>query len=94
MAYEKQPTKDDVINRLEAALQGDISREAFNVWAYKWVQNFDCRNHMSAEENTLHQYLIHLLAIDLEIEQGVYLHDFTDIRGWIDKIKNNQALSS
>jgi hypothetical protein len=93
MSYEKQPTKIDVIQRLEKVLNGSISREEFSDWAYKWVQNFDSRDRLSPEEHELHEYLIYLLAIDLEIEQGVYFHEDEEIMDWIEKIKNGKPLS-
>ncbi|MGE7766687.1 hypothetical protein [Peribacillus sp. NPDC096540] len=73
-------------------LNNEISRDEFNVWAYKWVENFDSRNRLSPEEDELHSYLINLLAIDLEIDKGVYFHEDEEIEEWIKKIKNGKSL--
>ena len=63
-----------------------MSREQFNHWAYKWVQNLDSRNRLSSEEDKLHEYLIFLLCIDLEIEPNIYFHEDIEIQEWIEKI--------
>lgn len=63
-----------------------MSREQFNHWAYKWVQNLDIRNSLSSEEDKLHEYLIFLLCIDLEIEPNIYFHEDIEIQEWIEKI--------
>jgi hypothetical protein len=51
LVYEEQPTKDVVISGLQKVLNNEISREEFNLWAYKWVENFDNRNRLSSEED-------------------------------------------
>ncbi|MEH7398030.1 hypothetical protein, partial [Priestia megaterium] len=64
--FESQPTKTDLINKLENVLKGKMSREQFNQWSYKWVQNLESRNVLSSDEDQLDEYLIFLLCIDLE----------------------------
>jgi hypothetical protein len=61
------------------------------LWAYKWVQNFDKRDQLTTEENKLHDYLIELLAIDLEIDKDVYFHPDDDIKDWIQKINDGES---
>lgn len=56
--FESQPTKQDLINKLEKVLKGNMSREQFNQWSYKWVQNLESRNTLSSDEEQLHEYLI------------------------------------
>jgi hypothetical protein len=92
LIYEEQPTKDVVVSRLEKVLNNLISREELNVWAYKWVENFDSRNRLSPEENEVHSYLIEILSIDLEIAKGVYFHENQEIEEWIEKIKSGKPL--
>lgn len=84
--FERQPTKQDLINKLENILKENISREQFNRWAYKWVQNLESRNMLSSDENQLHEYLIFLLCIDLEIEPNIYFHEDIELKEWIKKI--------
>jgi len=75
-----------MINKLDNVLKENMSREQFNQWAYKWVQNLDSRNILSSEEDKLHEYLIFLLCIDLEIEPNIYFHEDIEIQEWIEKI--------
>ncbi|MFP7737253.1 hypothetical protein ACLHDF_28910 [Priestia aryabhattai] len=84
--FESQPTKQDWINKLEIVLKGNMSREQFNQWSYKWVQNLEGRNRLSSDEDQLHEYLIFLLCIDLEIEPDIYFHEDIEIQEWIEKI--------
>jgi len=90
LVYEEQPTRDVVISGLQKVLKNEISREEFNLWASKWVENFDHRNHLSPEEDELHSYLIDLLAIDLEIDERVYFHGDEEIAEWIEKINTRK----
>ncbi|MGG3272452.1 hypothetical protein ABEP16_26595 [Priestia aryabhattai] len=83
---ESQLTKQNLINKLDNVLKENMSREQFNQWAYKWVQNLDNRNILSSEEDKLHEYLIFLLCIDLEIEPNIYFHEDIEIQEWIKKI--------
>ncbi|MDC7767190.1 hypothetical protein [Priestia aryabhattai] len=83
---ESQLTKQNLINKLDNVLKENMSREQFNYWAYKWVQNLDSRNRLSSEEDKLHEYLIFLLCIDLEIEPNIYFHEDIEIQEWIEKI--------
>ncbi|MGE7717891.1 hypothetical protein [Priestia megaterium] len=83
---ESQLTKQNLINKLDNVLKENMSREQFNHWAYKWVQNLDIRNRLSSEEDKLHEYLIFLLCIDLEIEPNIYFHEDIEIQEWIEKI--------
>ncbi|PGZ79514.1 hypothetical protein COE55_09950 [Priestia megaterium] len=66
--FESQPTKKDLVNKLENVLKGKMAREQFNQWSYKWVQNLESRNVLSSDKDQLYEYLIFLLCIDLEIE--------------------------
>ncbi|MBW0933483.1 hypothetical protein [Priestia megaterium] len=91
--FESQPTNKDLINKLEDVLKEDISREQFNIWAYKWVQNLDNRSNLSLDENQLHEYFIFLLGIDLEMEPDIYFYDNRHIQEWIEKIKHGIQLS-
>ena len=83
---ESQLTKQNMINKLDNVLKENMSREQFNQWAYKWVQNLDSRNILSSEEDKLHEYLIFLLCIGLEIEPNIYFHEDIEIQEWIEKI--------
>ena len=83
---ESQLTKQNLINKLDNVLKENMSREQFNHWTYKWVQNLDSRNRLSSEEDKLHEYLIFLLCIDLEIEPNIYFHEDIEIQEWIEKI--------
>ena len=89
---DNQPTKQNLINKLDNVIKGNISREQFNQWAYKWVQNLDSRNRLSSKENQLHEYLIFLLCIDLEIEPNIYFYEDIEIQEWIKKIKQSKLL--
>lgn len=93
MSYEKHPTQIDIMNKLENVLSGSMSREEFNQWVYQWVENFDSRNQLSSTEDEIHNYLVFLLVIDLEIEPDVYFHSEAEITEWIEKIKKGQPLS-
>ena len=87
-----QPTKELIITNLYNVLNKKMTREEFNKWAYKWVENFDSRNHLSAEEDKVHSYLIEFLAIDLEIKEGNYFQEDTEIKDWIQKIYSDKLL--
>lgn len=52
---ESQLTKQNLINKLDNVLKENMSREQFNQWVYKWVQNLDSRNILSSEEDKLHE---------------------------------------
>lgn len=93
MSFEKQPTQIDIIDKLKNVLGGSVSREEFNRWAYRWVENFDNRNQLSSTENKVHDTLIFLLAIDLEIEPSVYFHSSEEIAEWIEEVKRGKPLS-
>ncbi|MFE3892617.1 hypothetical protein ACFX4Y_23515 [Priestia sp. YIM B13446] len=84
--FESQPTKQDLINKLENVLKGNMSREQFNQWSYKWVQNLESRDRLSYDEDQLHEYLIFLLCIDLEIEPNIYFHEDMELKEWVKKI--------
>jgi len=84
--FESQPTKKDLINKLENVLKGKMSREQFNQWSYKWVQNLESRNVLSSDEDQLYEYLIFLLCIDLEVEPNIYFHEDIELKEWIKKI--------
>ncbi|MGN2274286.1 hypothetical protein [Priestia megaterium] len=90
---ESQPTKQDLINKLDKVLKGDMSREKFNAWSYKWIQNLESRNRFSSDEDQLHEYLIFLLCIDLEIEPDIYFHEDIELKEWIEKIAQSRQLS-
>jgi hypothetical protein len=90
---ESQPTKQDLINKLDKVLKGDMSRENFNAWSYKWIQNLESRNRLSSDEDQLHEYLIFLLCIDLEIEPDIYFHEDIELKEWIEKIAQSRQLS-
>ncbi|KML24638.1 hypothetical protein [Priestia aryabhattai] len=89
---DNQPTKQNLINKLDNVIKGNISREQFNQWAYKWGQNLDSRNRLSSKENQLHEYLIFLLCIDLEIESNIYFYEDIEIQEWIKKIRQSKLL--
>ena len=90
---ESQPTKQDLMNKLDKVLKGDMSREQFNHWSYKWIQNLESRNRLSSDEDQLHEYLIFLLCIDLEIEPDIYFHEDIELKEWIEKIAQSRQLS-
>ncbi|WP_195696743.1 hypothetical protein [Priestia megaterium] len=90
---ESQPTKQDLINKLDKVLKGDMSREQFNHWACKWIQNLESRNRLYSDEDQLHEYLIFLLCIDLEIEPDIYFHEDIELKEWIEKIAQSRQLS-
>ncbi|MGG0464613.1 hypothetical protein [Priestia aryabhattai] len=91
--FESQPTKQDLINKLEKVLKGNMSREQFNQWSYKWVQNLESRNILSTDEEQLHEYLIFLLGIDLEIEPNIYFHEDMELKEWVKKITLGSPLT-
>lgn len=91
MTFEDQPTSEVVITKLQNVLENKTTREEFHLWAYKCVQNFDKKDQLTTEENKLHDYLIELLAIDLEIDKDIYFHPNDDIKDWIQKINDGES---
>lgn len=89
--FRGSTTSEVVITKLQNVLENKTTREEFPLWAYKWVQNFDKRDQLTAEENKLHDYLIELLAIDLEIDKDIYFHPNDDIKDWIQKINDGES---
>lgn len=89
----KQPTNDDLICRLKDVLKGELSREEFNAWTYKWIENFENRNQLNHVEEIVHSNLIFLLGIDLEVEKDVYLHSNSDIEKWIEQLEDGKLLN-
>ncbi|MFC7371887.1 hypothetical protein ACFQPF_09370 [Fictibacillus iocasae] len=94
MAYEEQPTSQVMVTKLQQVLDSKMTREAFHLWAYKWVENFDSRDHLTSEEDKLHQYFIVLLAIDLEVDKDIYFHSRDEQHEWMKKIQAGERLSS
>lgn len=60
-----------------------MSREEFNLWAYRWLENFDNILQLSSTEDEIHKNIIFLLAIDLEIESNIYIHTDEEIAEWM-----------
>ena len=77
----RQPTKEEIISKLELILQGTISREEVADWASEYV--------MQDEPNITDEIVWELLQIvsgvDLKDSPDEYLHVEQDIKDWIDK---------
>ena len=77
----RQPTKEEIISKLELILQGTISREEVADWASEYV--------MQVEPNITDEIVWELLQIvsgvDLKDSPDEYLHVEQDIKDWIDK---------
>ncbi|MEK3644422.1 DNA-binding protein [Aeribacillus sp. FSL M8-0235] len=80
----KQPTKEEIINKLKMILQGKLTREEVADWASEYVM----QDEPNISEETVWELLQIVSGIDLKDSPNEYLHVEQDIIDWINKYSN------
>jgi len=80
----KQPTKEEIINKLKMILQGKLTREEVADWASKYV----IQDEPNISDETVWELLQIVSGIDLKDSPDEYLHVEQDIIDWINKYSN------
>ena len=81
------PTLPEVVNQLQAILQGTADREAVSNWAATWVMAED----PNVEDSEVWELLGLAAGVDLQVEPLEYLHPEADIRSWIEQFTSNKV---
>jgi hypothetical protein len=79
-----EPTKKEVINKLELVLKNELTREEVTDWAseYTMQEKYD------VSDMEVWKMLMTVLGLDLEDSPGEYLHTDDDIQDWIKKFSD------
>lgn len=77
----EQPTKREIIGKLELILQGKISREKVADWASEYVMHED----PNITDEKVWDLLQIVSGVDLKDSPDDYLHDGQDIKKWIEQ---------
>ncbi|WP_327874248.1 DNA-binding protein [Aeribacillus composti] len=80
----KQPTKEEIINKLKMILQGKLTLEEVADWASKYVM----QDEPNISDETVWELLQIVSGIDLKDSPDEYLHVEQDIIDWINKYSN------
>ena len=80
----KQPTKEEISDKLSMCLEGKITRKDLSEWAYGFINNDD----WELENQEDWDYLLEIAMIDEMISPDVYLYSEEDIREIFDKWNN------
>ncbi|MEO2076626.1 MAG: hypothetical protein ABGX20_14750 [Bacillus sp. (in: firmicutes)] len=75
----EQPTLREIIDRLQAVLDGQLTREEVADWASRYVMADDLTIH----DEIVWDFIQILSGIDLLDSPTSYLHDEGDIHNWI-----------
>ncbi|MFP7284757.1 hypothetical protein SFC15_00845 [Shouchella clausii] len=79
-----EPTKKEIINKLELVLKNQLTREEVTDWAseYTMQEKYD------VSDMEVWKMLMTVSGLDLQDSPGEYLHNDDDIRDWIKKFSN------
>ncbi|GIN07123.1 hypothetical protein MKZ19_11420 [Shouchella clausii] len=80
-----EPTKKQIMNKLELVLKNQLTREEVADWAseYTMQEKYD------VSDMEVWKMLMTVSGLDLQDSPGEYLHNDDDIRDWIKKFSNN-----
>jgi hypothetical protein len=81
-----QPTKAEIIEKLQGVLEGTYSRELVGEWAVSYITNDDTIE--IVDINAWH-CLVDISSIDLMLSPTEYLYSNEDIKSWIEELKEN-----
>lgn len=87
MSENRQPNLDDIEERLAAVVAGQMSRDAADRWAGRWVTDDEL------EWDDLEWWALNkLFGIDLPAgpDQG-YLHDDEQVHEWLQELRNRRT---
>ncbi len=79
-----QPTKEEIINKLNMILQGKLSREDVADWASEYVM----QDEPNIVDDIVWDFLQVVSGVDLKDSPEEYLHVEQDIKDWIKKYSN------
>lgn len=79
-----EPTKKQIMNKLELVLKNQLTREEVADWAseYTMQEKYD------VSDMEVWKMLMTVSGLDLQDSPGEYLHNDDDIRDWIKKFSN------
>jgi F420-0:gamma-glutamyl ligase len=80
----RQPTKEEIIDKLKMILQGKPTREKVADWASEYVM----QDEPNISDETVWGILQIVSGIDLKDSPDEYLHVEQDIIDWINKFSN------
>ncbi|WP_346243230.1 hypothetical protein MKZ19_11405 [Shouchella clausii] len=80
----KEPTKNEIINKLKLVLQNKLTKEEVADWASKYVMTYD---HL-VTDLAVFKFLIVVSGLDTLESPGEYMYDDSDIKDWINKYSN------
>ncbi|WP_369690842.1 DNA-binding protein [Parageobacillus toebii] len=80
----RQPTKEEIIDKLKMILQGKPTREKVADWASEYVM----QDEPNISDETVWGILQIVSGIDLKDSPDEYLHVEQDIIDWINKCSN------
>ncbi|MCA1063034.1 DNA-binding protein [Rossellomorea sp. AcN35-11] len=77
----RQPTKEEIISKLELILKGTISREEVADWASEYLM----QDELNITDEIVWELLQIVSGVDLKDSPDEYLHVEQDIKDWINK---------
>lgn len=80
----KQPTREEITQKIEKVLDGSLTREAVCMWAMDYIENDDL---IDVDDLKAWHYLVAVSSIDLMIAPDKYLFCEEDIRDTVKKYK-------
>jgi hypothetical protein len=75
----REPTKKEIIDKLELVLQNKLTKEEVADWASKYVMTYD---HL-VTDLVVFDILTVVSGLDTPESPGEYMYDDEDIRDWI-----------
>lgn len=75
----KQPTKHDIITKLQNILTGELTREEVSNWAMTYIDN----DELQIDDFSAWELLKEIGGIDVIEAPDVYLYGVEDINKWI-----------
>ncbi|MEK4383292.1 hypothetical protein NSS70_15745 [Aeribacillus sp. FSL K6-2848] len=77
----RQPTKEEVVDKLKMILQGKLTREE----TADWVSEYVMQDEPNISDETVWELLQIVSGVDLKDDPDEYLHVDQDIMDWITK---------
>lgn len=84
MRMEKS-TFEEIIEKLQQVIEGELSREEVSNWAEKASHFFESEGSLSEKDISIWKGLDVVMGIDLKDSPAEYLHNEIDIRNWISR---------
>ncbi|MBU8595019.1 hypothetical protein [Shouchella clausii] len=80
----REPTKKEIIDKLELVLQNKLTKEEVADWASEYVMTYD----PLVTDLVVFDILTVVSGLDTLESPGEYMYDDDDIRDWIKKFSN------